>query len=56
MFQTKEEDKTSEKELNKLPDEEMWVMFIMMLTRFGRRVDELHENLSEETENVKKNQ
>ena len=59
MFQMKEQDKTSEKELNKmetsnLPDKNSKVMVIKLLIRLGRRVDELSENFNKEIENVKK--
>ena len=61
MFQIKEQDKYSEKELNKteissLPDKEFKVMVIRMLTELGRRMDEYSENFNKELENIKKNQ
>ena len=58
----KEQDKTSEKELNKteinnLPDKEFnKVLVIKMLTNLRRRMDENSENFSQEKENIKKNQ
>ena len=52
MFQTKEQDKTSEKELIKteisnLPDKEFKVVTIKMLTDLGR-MDEHSENFNKE--------
>ena len=49
MFQTKEKEKTSEKELNgtkigNLPNKEFKVMIIKMLTDLGRKMDEHREN------------
>ena len=48
MFQSKEQDKTSGKELNKteisnLSDKEFKVMVIRLLTEPGRRMDELQQ-------------
>ena len=59
MFQTKEQDKTTEKELNKmevsnLPDKEFKVMVIKALMALERRVDELSENFNKEIENIKR--
>ena len=56
MFQSKEQDKTSEKELNlkeinNLCDKEFKVMVIKMLAKL-RRMDEHSENLNKETENI----
>ena len=53
----KEQDKTSEKELNKiqtsiLSDKEVKVIKILKLTR----MDEHSENFNEEIENIRKNQ
>ena len=61
MFQLKEQDKTSEKELNKmeisnLPDIEFAVTVIKMLTKFRRGMDEHSEIFNKETENVRKYQ
>ena len=60
MFQMKEQEKLSEKELNEteisnLPDKEFKVMIIKMLTELWRRVDEHSENFNKELENRKKN-
>lgn len=59
MSETKEQDKTSEKELNEtgnLPNKEVEViMVIKMHTRLKRRVDELNENPYKEIENIKEN-
>ena len=49
MFQMKEQDKTSEKELNKvkisnLPDKEFKVMITKMLTKLRSRVDKHSKN------------
>ena len=57
MFQMKEQNKTSEKELNKmeisnLPDKEFKVMVKTMSTGLGRRVDEFSENISQEIGNI----
>ena len=61
MFQIKEQDKSSEKELTEteitnLPDKEYKVMDIRMLTELKRRIDEHSENFNKELENIKKNQ
>ena len=60
MFQMKEQNKTSERELNKkkisnLPDKEFKVMVIKMLTELGKIVD-YSKNYNKEKENIKKNQ
>lgn len=61
IFQMKEQDKTSGKELSKteinnLPDEEFnKVLVIKILTNLRRRMDEHSENFSKEKENSKKN-
>lgn len=52
MYQTKEQEKNSSKELNgteisNLPDKEFKTMVIKMLNKLGRRVDELSEKLNE---------
>ena len=51
MFQTKEQDKTSEKELNEVeinspPNKEFKVMTIKMLNELGKRMDEPSEKLN----------
>lgn len=53
MFQTKEWDKSSEKDLNEikisnLPDKEFNVIVIKMLTELGRRKNEDCENFNKE--------
>ena len=53
VFQSKEQDKTSEKELNKTeisnpPDKELKVMVIKMLTKFRRRMDKHSETFNKE--------
>lgn len=58
IFQTKEEDKTSEKvlderERNILPDEEFQIMGWKMLTKVRRRIDEHSENFNKDTEKIK---
>ena len=57
----KEQDKTLEKELNKMersnwPDEEFKILVIKVLTKLRRRRDELGENVNKKIENIKKNQ
>ena len=52
VFQMKEQDKTSEKELNEveisnLPNEEFKIMIIKMLTKHGR-IDEHSQNFKKE--------
>ena len=52
MFQSKEQDKTSEEELNEmeisnLPDKELKVMVIKILTELRRRIDEHSETATE---------
>ena len=59
-FQVREQDKTSEKELNEteihnVPDKEFQQKIISMLIDFGRRMDKLSENVNKELENIKKN-
>ena len=59
MFQVREQDKTSEKELNEtemnnLPNREFKQRVIRMLTDLGRRMDEFTENFNKELENIKK--
>ena len=61
MFQIREQDKSSEKELNEteinnLHDKEYKLIVTRMLTDLGRRMDELSENFNKELENIKKNQ
>ena len=51
MFQTKEQDKTSQKELNevnisKLFDTDFKIMIIQMLTKLERRMDEHSQNFN----------
>ena len=53
MSQMKEQDKTSEKDLNEMeisnpPDKEFKVMVIKMLTELRRRVNKHSENLNKE--------
>ena len=57
----KEQDKTSEKELNKieisnLPNKEFKIMIIKMFTKLGRKMDEHSENFNKELENIKEDQ
>ena len=59
MLQSKEQDKTSEKELNEteisnLPNKEFKVMVIQMLNELGRRMDEHSENFKKEIKKHKK--
>ena len=61
MFQIREQDKSSKKELNEteinsLPDKEYKIIVIKMFTGLGRRIDEHSENFNKELENIKKNQ
>ena len=61
IFQTKEQDKTSEKDLNEkdisyFSDREFKVTVIKMLTELRRRMDEQSENFDREIENIKKYQ
>ena len=61
MSQLKEQDKTSEKELNEmeisnLPDKDLKIMVIMMLTTPGSRMNKHSEKFNKETENIKKYQ
>ena len=57
MFQIREQDKSSEKELNEteihnLPDKEYKLIVIRMLPDIGRRIDEHSENFNKELENI----
>ena len=57
MFQTKEQDKTSEEnpnetEINYLPDKEFKAIVIKMLTELGKRINEYSENFNKEPENT----
>lgn len=59
MFQTKEQNKSPEKDLYEMkisspPDKEFREMVIKMLTKVGRRMDEHCGNFNKETENIKK--
>ena len=61
MFQKREQDKSSEKELNKkeinnLPGKEYKLIVITMLTDLGRRIDEYSSNFNKELGNIKKGQ
>ena len=61
MFQLKEQDKTSEKEPNKMEisnllEKEFKVMVIKMLTKLRRRMDEHSENFNKEIGNIIKYQ
>ena len=58
VFQMKEQNKASEKELNKmeisnLPDVEFETLVIWMLNELRGRVDELSDNVNKEIENKK---
>ena len=58
-FQTKEQNKTSEKELNEieishLPDKGFKVIAIKMLSKLGRRMDEHSKNFKKEIENIQR--
>ena len=60
LFQMKEQDKTSGKELNEteisnLPNKEFKIMIIKMFTNLGR-MDEQSESFNKELENLKRNQ
>lgn len=53
MFQTKKQDKISDKkpnevEISNLPDKEVKAMIIKIVTELERRVDEYYENFSKE--------
>lgn len=59
MFQTKEQDNTSEKrkKLNKmekinLPDKKFKTMVTKMLHELGKRIEELSENFTKRIENI----
>ena len=59
ILQTKEQGKTSEKELNEveisnLPDKEFKVTIIKMFTELRRRMDEHSENVNKEIKKHKK--
>uniref|UniRef100_A0A9L0SE42 L1 transposable element RRM domain-containing protein n=1 Tax=Equus caballus TaxID=9796 RepID=A0A9L0SE42_HORSE len=61
MFQIKEQDSSSGKELNEteinnLSDKEYKLILIRMLTDLGKRIDEFSENINKELENIKKGQ
>ena len=61
MFQIREQDKSSEKQLNKternnLYDKNYKPMDIMMLSELEKRTDEHSENFNEKLENREKNQ
>lgn len=58
MLQMKEQDKTSEKELNEIeisnmPDKGFREIIIKIFTRFERQVEELSENFNKDIENIK---
>ena len=60
MFQMKEQNKISEKELNEvevsnLPRKKFKVMTVKILKELRRRMDEHSENFNKELENIKKN-
>lgn len=58
MLLTKQQDKTTEKELNETEisnqDNEFKIMVIKMINELGRRVEELSEDFNKGTENIKK--
>lgn len=59
LFQTQE--KTTEKKLNgmeihQIPDKELKVIVLKILTIPERKADELSENFNKDIENIKKNQ
>ena len=59
MFQTKEQDKSPETNLNKiemsdLPDREFKIMVMKMFTEVRRAMSEQSENFNKQTENIKK--
>jgi len=61
MFQTKEQDKTSETDLNEtkihdLLDKEFKITVIKMLTKVSRTMHEQSENFNKETEDIGKHQ
>ena len=61
MFQMKEQDKTSEKEINKMEISSLLikkfkVTIIKMIHNLGRRMDKHSENFNNEVENIKKKQ
>lgn len=61
MFPIQEQNKTPEKELNKMKinnllDKEFKAMVIKMLTELRRRMDEHSENFNKEIENTRKYQ
>lgn len=60
-FQTKEQEKTSEKEPNtvdtsSLPNEEFKVMIIKKLNKLGRRMDKYSKKFHKDFKNKKENQ
>lgn len=61
MFQSKEQGKSPEKDLNEmevssLPDKEFELMVIKMLTDFRRKMDEHSKNVNKEIENISRYQ
>ena len=57
----KDQEKTPEKinnktEMNSLPDKEFKALVIGVLTKLGKRSDELNEHFNKELENIKKTQ
>ena len=62
IFQMKEQDITSEKELKEVEISNLSnkglkvIIIIKMLTELGRRMDEHSKNFNKELENIKKNQ
>ena len=56
MFQMKQQDKITERELNKMPDREFKVMVIKILTGLENTLEDLSENINREIENITKNQ
>ena len=61
MFQTEEQDKTPETELNKmmtsdLPDKQFKIMVIMMLTKVRRILHGQNQNFNKEAKSIRKYQ
>ena len=60
MLQKKEQDKTSEKDVNEtesnMPDKEFKIMIVKMFMRLERRVEELSETTKKEIKNIERNQ